>query len=33
MKANSHDSISVIECFLDPISVMNINIQIEYSGI
>lgn len=31
MKWNSHDTISKIKCFLNTITMMNINIDIEYT--
>jgi len=31
MKADSHDPISIVECFLDSITMVDINIEIQYS--
>ena len=33
MERDSHDSISVVESLFDPITVMNVNIEVEYSRV
>ena len=33
MEADSHDSVGVIKCFLNSISMVNINVEVKHSGV